>query len=209
MSRLPRALAGLLAALSLPALPIGRYDARDGDDCRAQVEANFQAIARDMAAHGNWHGITSRWNRWYVPAMQECAQMDDADRHRRMRKANERLDAAIAVLKGHGSIREEARRAIAEEHAAIEAFPSSPYRDAHIALHSEYQRYAAAVEATPRGCPEIRRAWKSARAEHDLAVDALLRHEPEWRLNDQVRQAAIAEMHFQEFQAQRAGCTVR
>jgi len=202
-----RAFAALVVAtFSFHAAAIGRYDARDGDECRAQVEANFQAIARDMAAHGNYHGITSTWNRWRGPALEECAQMDDADRYRRMRKANERLEAALTVLRGEGAVQEEVRRAIEDEHAAIEAFPHSAYRDAHQALYAQYLRYEAAPSSKAADCPRITRALKSARAEHDLAVDALLRHEPEWRVNDQVRQAAIAEMRFQQFLAKRAGC---
>ena len=212
--RTRRLLAVLLAAASLPALAVGRYDARDGAECRDQVERNFAALAREMAAHGNWHGITSTWNRWRGPALEECEQMDAIEHTRRMRKANERLDAAIAVLSADGAIRDEARRAIAEEHAAsflagilvFLAFPHSPYRDAHVALHAQYERYAAAPAASPRDCPAIQRALKSARTEHDLAVDALLRHEPEWRVHDQVRQAAIGEMQFQRFLARRAGC---
>lgn len=211
MFRFPgRAIAVLAAAaLSPPALAIGRYDARDGAECRAQVEANFQALARDMAAHGNYRGITATWNRWRSPALEECEQMDTLERARRMQKANERLEAAITVLAGDGAIRDEARQAIAAEHAAILAFPHSPYRDAHVALHAQFERYSAALSASPRQCPGILHALKSARTEHDLAVDALLRHEPEWRVHDQVRQAAIAEMQYQRFLARRAGCATK
>jgi hypothetical protein len=190
-------------------MAIGRYDARDGEECRAQVEANFAAIAREMAAHGNYHGIVSTWNRWRGPALEECAQMDQAERTRRMQKVHARLEAAIGTLSSGSQVRDEEVRWLADEHAAIAAYPHSPWRDAHVALYAEFQRYSAALTASPAQCAGIERALKSARVEHDAAVDALLRHEPEWRVHDQVRQAAISEMQFQKFQAQRAGCAMR
>lgn len=202
-----------LAAISFatPALAIGPYDARDGAECRAQVEANFQAIARDMAASGNYRGITSTWNRWRGPALQQCEQMDNAERYRRIRKANERLEAAIVILRENGGIRAEEVGWLAQEHTAITSMPHSPYRDAHIALYMQYQRYAdvPAGASAPLRCDGIGRALKSARTEHDLAVDALLRREPEWRVHDQVRQAAIAEMQYQRFLAKRSGCAAK
>jgi hypothetical protein len=202
-----------LAAIcgATPALAIGPYDARDAAECRAQVEANFQAIAREMAAGGNYRGITSTWNRWRGPAMEQCEQMDNAERHRRMRKANARLEAAIVILRENGGIRAEEVGGLAEEHTAITSMPHSPYRDAHMALYMQYQRYANAPSGTsaPQRCEGIGRAMKSARTEHDLAVDALLRREPEWRVHDQVRQAAIAEMQYQGFLAKRSGCAAK
>lgn len=202
-----------LAALSstTPAVAIGPYDARDGAECRAQVEANFQAIARDMAASGNYRGIGSTWNRWRGPALEQCEHMDNAERHRRMRKANERLEAAIAILRENGAIRAGEAGWLAQEHAAITSMPHSPYRDAHIALYMQYRRYSDAPAGTTvtQRCDGIGRALKSARTEHDLAVEALLRREPEWRVHDQVRQAAIAEMQYQRFLAKRGGCASR
>ena len=195
-----------LALLPFGAAAIGKYDARDGTECRAQVEANFQAMAREMAAAGNYRGITSNWNRWRGPAMEECEQMDRSVQAQRIEKAQARLDAAIATLRANGVIRPEEAQWLEREHAAILAFPHSAWRDAHVARFSDFVRYASPPAAAKENCPGIQAALKGARTEHDLAVDALLRHEPEWRVHDQVRQAAIAEMQWQRFLAQRAGC---
>jgi hypothetical protein len=187
------------------AFAIGRYDARNGDECRAQVIANYNALAARAAAAGNTRAIASHWNRWAVPELEQCEQMDQAVRNTRMQAAHARLTAAITTLRQDGLVRDEEKRWLQQERDAIAEFPHAPYRDAVLALHADFLRYATTAPAAG-GCESIRRALKSARVEHDGAVDALIARTPDWRVNEQVRQAALAEMQFQRYQAQRAGC---
>jgi hypothetical protein len=187
------------------AFAIGRYDARNGDECRAQVLANYNALVAKAAASGNTRAIASDWNRWAVPELEECEQMDRAVRNARMQTAHERIMAAIATLRQDGVVRDEEKRWLQQERDAIADFPHAPYRDAVLALHADFLRYAAPRPAAG-ACESIRRALKSARIEHDSAVDALIARTPDWRVNEQVRRAALAEMQLQRYQAQRAGC---
>jgi hypothetical protein len=198
-----------LACATNEAVAIGPYDARNGDECRAQVMANFNALAAESSAAGNPRAITSHWNRWAVPELEACERMDQAVRDERMRAAHERLMAAIATLKDEGVVRDEETRWLQREKEAIAGFPHAPYRDAVLALHADFLRYAAAPPPSGDACDGIRRAMKSARAEHDRAVDALLARTEPWRLHEQVRQAALSEWQFQRHLAKRAACATR
>jgi hypothetical protein len=50
--------AGVLLIASVDAAwAIGPRDARTGEECRAQVNANFDSIEAQMRANGNYRGI--------------------------------------------------------------------------------------------------------------------------------------------------------
>ncbi len=214
----PKLLAAALLASALPTLAhaIGRHDARNGDECREQVNANYEALVREMAAHGNYHGIASTDRRWRQPKLRECEQMDRTAREARMAKAHARLTAAIETLRSGGSVGDAEVRWLAEEQAAIAQFPEAPYRTAFLQLHQDFLRYVSAPPPIAR-CGEVLGALRAARHKHDDAVAALVagRSAPAdpadrtWRVHEQQRQAALAEIQWNRFLGVRAGCLER
>lgn len=210
------AAAVLASALPTLAQAIGKYDARNGDECRAQVNANYEALVREMAAHGNYHGIASTDRRWRQPKLRECEQMDRSVRETRMAKAYARASAALDTLRAGGSVPDEEIRWLASEQAAIVQFPEAPYRTAFLRLYSDLVRYASPPPPIAR-CGEVLGALAAAKSEHDAAVAALLagRSAPAdpadrtWRIQEDRRQGALSEMRWNRFLAVRAGCVER
>ena len=145
--RKPPALAAvcfILAALthSPAALAIGRYDARNGDECRAQVNANFDAATAQMRASGNLSGIASMNRRGRDVELAECEQMDRSVREATMTKAYRRLSAAVDTLRGQRPVPAGERRALEADYTMISKYPPTPYREAYLSLHVDYLRYA-------------------------------------------------------------------
>lgn len=138
-----------LATLILPGMAhsFGKYDSRNGDECRAQVNANYDARAAEMAAHGNFRGIASMNRRHRVPDLAECAQMDRQARESMMSKAYQKLSSAIESLKARGVVSADERRALAADHEAIQKFPPAPYREAYLRLYADYLRYESLAPA--------------------------------------------------------------
>lgn len=139
------------AALMLPviAYPFGKYDARDGDECRAQVNANYDALEADMRAHGNLHGIEAMNQRGRAIDLKACAQMDRQAREATMTKAWQRVSKAIETIKAGGTLSAAERRVLAADHEAITAFPPAPYREDYLRLYADFMRYDAVAPAPP------------------------------------------------------------
>ena len=116
-----------ILACAVDASATGRYDARNGDECRAQVNADYR----------------------------ECAQMDQAVREERMREVHERLTRAIESLRAGDEVGAAQNRAIADDYAVIVDYPASPYRSACLQLYAEFQRYASAPPAGAGDCGKI------------------------------------------------------
>ena len=92
--------------LTLPSIAhsFGKYDSRNGDECRAQVNANYDALAAEMQAHGNLHGIAVMNRKHRAPDLEECDQMDQRAQEALMSKAYQRLSTAIETIRKNGSI---------------------------------------------------------------------------------------------------------
>ncbi len=128
----------------------GEYDSRGGDECRAQVNANDDALAEQMRAQGNLRGVGVVSRKHRSIDLAACAQMDRRAQDALMTKAYARLSSAIDTLKARRSISADERRVLAVDHQAILGFPRAPYRDACLRLHSDFVRYeAAAPELAP------------------------------------------------------------
>lgn len=140
-----RSISWWVAALMLPGIAhsFGKYDSRNGDECRAQVNANYDALAAEMKANGNLRGIAVMNRRSRAIDLAECAQMDQRARESKMVKAYQRLSAAIETLKARQSISADERRVVAADHETILKFPPAPYREAYLRLHADYLRYEA------------------------------------------------------------------
>lgn len=131
-----------MAASLLPcaAHAFGKYDARNGEECRAQVNANYDAVVAEMRAHGNLRGIEVTNRRSRAPDLAECDQMDRQAREAVMVKAHQRLSAAIDDLKAHRPLPADQRLAVETDHEAILKFPPAPYREACMRLYADYLR---------------------------------------------------------------------
>jgi hypothetical protein len=153
--RWPGSLSLVLAALMLPviAYPFGKYDARNGDECRVQVNANYDDLEADMRAHGNLHGIDAMNQRGRAIDLKACAQMDRQAREATMSKAWQRLSKAIETIKASGTLSADERRVLAADHEAIATFPPAPYREAYLRLHAEFMRYDAVAPTSPAAAP--------------------------------------------------------
>jgi hypothetical protein len=206
----------VFAALShSPAALAGRYDARNGDECRAQVNANYDAITARMRADGNLTGIGVVDRRGRDIELAECAQMDTMAQVATMKKAYRRLAAAVDALRAQLQVAAGERRTITAEYTTISAFPQSPYRDACLRLHADFLRYTELNRTgVPPGesCEAIRSLIAASRRDHDAAVTALLESratagETNWRHFEARRVAALFEMTWQGDRARMAGCS--
>jgi hypothetical protein len=157
---------------------MGRLDARNGDECRAQVNANFDARAAEMRAHGNARGLAANEARGRQPALEECAQMDQRVRNEAMVDAYSRLSAAIETLRAGGDIPPAQQRALAADHDAMEKLPAAPYRTAYLRSHADYLRYLAVAPASTaashaaRAAPAAIRRCTSATGEVEFRQGA-------------------------------------
>jgi hypothetical protein len=206
----------VFAALShSPAALAGRYDARNGDECRTQVNANYDAITARMRADGNLTGIAVVNRRGRDIELAECAQMDRSAQDATMTKGYRRLSAAVDSLRAQVQVAAGERRTIAAEYTTISTFPPAPYRDAYLRLHADFLRYTELNRAgVPPGesCDAIRSLAAASRREHDAAVAALLEShatagETNWRQFEARRVAALSEMTWQGDRARMAGCS--
>jgi hypothetical protein len=206
----------VFAALShSPAALAGRYDARNGAECRTQVNANYDAITARMRADGNLTGIGVVDQRGRALELAECAQMDNIAQVATMTKAYRRLSAAVDALRAQVQVAAVERRTIAAEYTTISAFPPAPYRDAYLRLHADFLRYTELHRAgVPPGesCDTIRSLAAASRRQHDDAVTALLESrvtagETNWRQFEARRLAALSEMTWQGDRARMAGCS--
>jgi hypothetical protein len=132
------------------ALALGRYDARNGDECREQVNANFDAMAEKMRASGNARGVASMERRGRAVYLAECGQMDRSAQSSLLSKGYARLTAAQATLASGRALPPAERASLAEDHRAIVDYPHSAYRDAYLRLHAEVSALQAQL---PPGAP--------------------------------------------------------
>ncbi len=143
-------LLGLLLALPGSALALGRYDARSGDECREQVNANFNAMAEQMRAAGNTRGLAAMEGRSRAAYLADCASMDISAQSALLSKGYARLTAAQTTLQGGRALPAAQRARLAQDHRAIVDYPHSAYRDAYLRLHAEV---AAQQARLPPGTP--------------------------------------------------------
>lgn len=123
MTRIPSTLL-LLLLWPAWALALGRYDARNGDECRAQVNANLGAMnARSRAEY-----------------LHDCNQLERRQQDSRMSIAYRRLGEVMDTLIAGAKPSAEALQAVDEEAKAIHDFKPAPYRDAYLQRHAEYLR---------------------------------------------------------------------
>jgi uncharacterized protein DUF4124 len=140
-----------MAVLALPGIAhsFGRLDARNGDECRAQVNANYDALEAEMRASGNLRGIDAMNRRGRATDLADCDRMDRQAQDATMSRAFRRLSQALRSLQAGSAIPADEKRALAADHEAIVGFPPAPFRDAYLALHAEFMRYDAVVPAPP------------------------------------------------------------
>jgi len=147
----PGAAAISMVVLALPGIAhsFGRYDARNGDECRAQVNANYDALEAEMRAGANFRGIDAMNRRGRATDLADCDRMDRQAQDATMSRAFQRLSKALRSLQAGSAIPADEKRALAADHEAIVGFPPAPYRDAYLALHAEFMRYDAVAPAAP------------------------------------------------------------
>ena len=137
---------------------LGPYDARNGDECRAQLNAAYDAREAKMRAEGNDRGIA--WTEEQRPAaLAQCKALDRILQNERVSSAFTRLSSAMeALFKGRAppSVLMQAADA---DHTAILKMPSGdPYRDYYLGQYADYQRYFSLLpQATAAPAPAIYR----------------------------------------------------
>lgn len=140
-----------IAVMTLPPVvhAFGRYDARNGDECREQVNANYDAIVAEMRAHGNFRGIAATEERGRAVALADCELMDRQAQQATMSQAWQRLSTALETIRAGGEIPADERHVLAADHDAIAQFPPSPYGKAYLRLYADYMRYEAVRPVPP------------------------------------------------------------
>ena len=138
LARLVLLLACALVPLSADAL--GRYDARNADECRAQVNANFDALQGQMRAQGNQRGIQVTEERGRQEYLHDCDQLERFQQDRRMTSAYRRLGGVMDQLIAGDKPSAEGLAAVADDARVIRSFKPAPYRDAYAKRHADFER---------------------------------------------------------------------
>lgn len=135
------ALAAVLVVGANSVHAIGPYDSRNGDECRAQVNANFDAMEAKMRAEGNDRGIAVVEDRMRAPALLQCKALDKILQEERLVPSLGRLTSALDDLRHGRASATTAMQAIDADHSAILSMPPSPYRQEYLRQYADYQRY--------------------------------------------------------------------
>ena len=130
-----------------PASAFGKYDARNREECRAQVNANYDALTARMRAAGNSRGAEVVNRKGRQPDLAACDLMERQERERLMMKGYDRLGSAIETLRAQRPLGAEERRLIAGDYETIAHYPPAPYREAYLERHAEFLRYEQAARA--------------------------------------------------------------
>jgi Galactose oxidase, central domain len=160
-----RCLLSLLLTVIVALLPaaveaLGVDDSRTADECRAKVNAHFDALAAPTDSVGNDRGSGVATNRHRSNALGACDQMERRQQDQRMRIAYRRLGEQMDLLVADVKPTPEAQGLIADDLAAIRSFKPAPYRDAYLQLHAEYvllvvQGPTQAQRKAPRHAPPV------------------------------------------------------
>lgn len=194
----------LLAAGTGNVSAIGPYDSRNGDECRAQVNANYDAMEAAMHANGNDTSIPVVEARFRMPALAECRRMDELLRYERLAPSLDRLSSALEGLRSGRANSTAAMQAINADHTTILQMPPSPYRAEYLRQYADYQRYLSLVPppapapfdgiyrcshpsagvsygdqpcapvSSEESCDSLRKHADNSRRAYDQAVNALL-----------------------------------
>lgn len=128
---------------------IGPYDARNGDECRAQVNANYDAVEADMRAHGNYAGIAAVEDEWRGPGLLDCERLDRLLQQEQLSAAMLRLSSAIDNLRAGHTLTAGAIQRLDADRASIVKMSARPYRREYLLQYADYQRYLAAMPTVP------------------------------------------------------------
>ena len=139
-----------LTALMLPgiAYSFGAYDSRNAEECRAQVNANYDTLAADMRAQGN-NRTWSIDQRGRAPDLADCDQMERRFQDATMTKAYRRLEKAAKARKEYKEVSAADRGVLALDREKIAKFKPAPYREAYLRLSEEFTRYDTVTPPPP------------------------------------------------------------
>lgn len=136
----------------------GPFDARNGNECRAQLNAAYDAREAEMRAEGNARGIawTEEQRR---EALDQCKALDRILLNERVSSSLPRLSSAMEALRNGRAPQEALTQAVDTDHTAILKMPSrSPYRDYYLKQYADYQRYLSLLpQITPSATSAIYR----------------------------------------------------
>lgn len=173
-----RAALPLLAAFSLLATgiettyAIDPYDARNGDECRAQVNANYAAMEDRMRAQGNYAGISVVEDHMRGPDLLSCKGLDNILQNDQMSAASHRLSSATDSLRGGHLLSNSLIQGLGADNAAIIKMPPSPYREYYLHQYTDYQRYLSAM---PSGAGAVEDAGSSKPPRAQTPASAIYR----------------------------------
>jgi hypothetical protein len=143
---------------------IGPRDARTGEECRAQVNANFDAIEAQMRANGNYRGIAVTEDEDRGPALLACEGFEQHLQYERISAALRRLSSATDTLRAGHALTAATIRQLADDRAGIERMSPQPYRHEYLLQYADYRRYLSL--APPTGAETVPTAAGSTTAIH-------------------------------------------
>src|SRR5690348_16814005 len=152
--------AGVLLIASVGgARAIGPRDARNGEECRAQVNAHFDAVEAEMLAYGNYRGIAVTEDEGRGPMLLDCKGFEDSLQGEQIAAALQRLSLAIDTLRTGHALTAVTIEQLATDRAGNERMPPLPYRHDWPPQYAQYHRYrsfaaARGAMATPGDSPK-------------------------------------------------------
>lgn len=134
--------AGVLLIASVGgARAIGPRDARNGEECRAQVNAHFDAVEAEMLAYGNYRGIAVTEDEGRGPMLLDCKGFEDSLQGEQIAAALQRLSLAIDTLRTGHALTAVTIEQLATDRAGIEEMSPQLYRHEYLLQYADYQRY--------------------------------------------------------------------
>lgn len=139
-----------------PARAIGPHDARSGEECRAQVNAQFDAVEAKMAAHGNYDGIAVTEDHDRGPALLACERFEHLLQQEQLSVALERLSSATEILRAGHVLTPATISQLAADRAGIEKLSPRPYRHEYLLQYEDYRRYLSVMPPSERAPMAVR-----------------------------------------------------
>lgn len=158
----------------------GRYEGMTTEECKAEVNAAFEAAERIDLEDGNpQSAAVTRRNSW-LPALADCENYDKVAENKFMPAAYQRLEQLIDRLKAGATLSEEEKSTLLKDFSAMSRLRDQPYKTAYLERADEYfarlsGEYKEVREVYPRISCELYQAKLSELARLDRERVAAMR----------------------------------
>ncbi|WP_157359557.1 hypothetical protein [Caldimonas brevitalea] len=122
------------------------FGATTTEECREEVNANYEAAHQLYLAEGNEHGAEVNRHRHWIPDLQSCEQVDRKLQDPMMAQAYARLSTLVEKMRGGARPTGEEQAAFKRDYTEMAKVPDQPYKEAYLKLANEYLERMAGTD---------------------------------------------------------------